>query len=149
MKVILLKDVKGLGDKGDVVNASDGYARNFLLPKKVAKEATEGSLQTLKEQKTAQKMKKDQEVDKAKELAERLSKVDVNIKAKAGEGGRLFGSVTSKDVIEKLQKQEGIKLDKRKLLLDEPIRELGSKWIDIKLHSGVVGKIKVTVTEEA
>ncbi|QUH19287.1 50S ribosomal protein L9 [Alkaliphilus sp. B6464] len=147
MKVILLQDVKGLGKKGEVVNASDGYARNFLFPKKAAVEATGGNMKTLNEQKTSQEMKKQQEVDDAKDLAKKLEKSSIEITAKAGEGGRLFGSVTSKDLAEMLEKQYKIKIDKRKIVLPEPIRELGVRHVEIKLHTGVVGKLKVSIKE--
>ncbi|KAB3532191.1 50S ribosomal protein L9 [Alkaliphilus serpentinus] len=148
MKVILLQDVKGQGKKGDVVNASDGYARNFLLPKGLAVEASTGNMKTLDQQKKAEAQKKEKELENAKELAEKIEKLSVEIKAKAGEGGRLFGSVTTKEITEVLEKTHKIKIDKRKMLLNEPIRELGAKIIEIKLHPKVVGKLKVNVTEE-
>jgi len=148
MKVILLQDVKGLGKKGEVINASDGYARNFLFPKKVAAEATEGNMKTLKEQKTSQEMKKQQEIEEAKDLAKKIEKSPIEITAKAGDGGRLFGSVTSKDLAEALEKQYKIKIDKRKIVLPEPIRELGVRHIEIKIHPGVVGKLKVSIKEQ-
>lgn len=147
MKVILLQDVKGLGKKGEVVNASDGYARNFLFPKKAAIEATDGNMKTLKEQKNSQEMKKQQEIDDAKDLAKKIEKSPIEITAKAGEGGRLFGSVTSKDLAEMLEKQYKIKIDKRKIVLPEPIRELGVRYVEVKLHTGVVGKLKVSIKE--
>lgn len=148
MKVILLQDVKGLGKKGQVVNASDGYARNFLFPKKAAAEATEGNMKTLKEQKTSQEMKKQQELEEAKNLAKQLEKSSIEIKAKAGDGGRLFGSVTSKDLAEVLEKQYKIKIDKRKIVLPEPIRELGVRHVEVKVYPGVVGKLKVSIKEQ-
>lgn len=148
MKVILLQDVKGLGKKGEVVNASDGYARNFLFPKKLAAEATEGNMKTLNEQKTSQKLKKQQELEEAKALAAKLEKSPIEISAKAGEGGRLFGSVTSKDVAEELEKQHKIKIDRRKMVLPEPIRELGVRHVEVKLYAGVVGKLKVNIKEQ-
>jgi len=147
MKVILLQDVKGLGKKGEVVNASDGYARNFLFPKKLAAEATQGNVKTLNEQKTSQELKKQQEVEEAKELAKKIENSPIEIIAKAGDGGRLFGSVTSKDLAETLEKQHHIKIDKRKITLPEPIRELGVRYVEIKLHVGVVGKLTVNIKE--
>ena len=148
MKVILLKDLKGTGKKGDVVNVSDGYARNFLFPKGVAKEATEGNVKVLKEQKTAQKIKEDQQLDEAKVLAENMGEMTVTLFSKAGEGGRLFGSVTSKDIAEALNKKHGIKIDKRKILLDEPIKVLGATNVKIKVHPEVTAQIKVQVNEK-
>ncbi|MCD5414110.1 MAG: 50S ribosomal protein L9 [Clostridiales bacterium] len=148
MKVILIEDVKGLGKKGDLVNASDGYARNFLFPRKKAKEATKGNLKILEERSEIERNKKDREIKAAKELAEKIDSITVKIKAKAGEGGRLFGSVTSKEVVEKLLEQHNIKVDKRKLNMTDHIKELGNKTIDVKLYHGVVGKIKIHVSEE-
>lgn len=147
MKVILLEDVKGLGKKGEVVNASDGYARNFLFPKKLAIEATEGNMKTLKEQKKVQNLKKQQELEEAQKLAQRIDKITVHIKAKAGEGGKLFGSVTSKNVVDELKKQHKLSIDKRKLVLPEPIKELGAHNLEVKVYPGVVGTLKVNVTE--
>lgn len=148
MKVILLQDVKGQGKKGEVVNVSDGYARNFLFPKNLATEATTGNMKTLEQQNKAKKLKKEQELDKAKELAAEIEKLTVEIKAKAGEGGRLFGSVTSKDIIEAVEKNHKMKLDKKKLVLPDPIRELGVKHLEMKVYPGVVAKLKVQVIEE-
>lgn len=147
MKVILSKDVKGLGKKGETANASDGYARNFLFPKGLAVEATEGNMKTLNEKKTSQKLKEKQELEEAKALAKKLENSPIEITAKAGDGGRLFGSVTSKDLAEQLKKQYKIKVDKRKIVLQEPIRELGSRYVEIKIQAGVVGKLKVNIKE--
>ncbi len=148
MKVILLQDVKGQGKKGDVVNASDGYARNFLFPKNLAVEATTGNMKTLGEQKQAQQNKKDRELGDAKALAEKISELTVIIKTKAGEGGRLFGSVTSKEIAEAFEKQHKIQLDKRKIVLPDSIKEMGTRTIDVKIYPGVVAKLKVSVVEE-
>jgi len=147
MKVILLKDLKGTGKKGDVINVSDGYARNFLFPKGVAKEASEGNLKILSEQKTSQKIKEEKEKEAAKELAKSMEELTVTLFSKAGEGGRLFGSITSKDIAENLKKKHGIDVDKRKILLDEPIKALGMSFVEIKLHQDVVAKLKVEVKE--
>src|SRR5699024_8406429 len=122
MKVILLKDVKGLGKKGDLVNAKDGYARNYLLPKEIAIEATEGNLKTLKEKKKIEKKKREEEYNKALELKKKLDETSVVIKGKAGEGGKLFGSITSKDISAALKKQHNVKIDKRKIALDDNIK---------------------------
>ncbi|SNS53628.1 LSU ribosomal protein L9P [Anaerovirgula multivorans] len=148
MKVILLQDVKGQGKKGEIVNVSDGYARNFLFPKNLATEATTGNMKTLEQQNKAKKLKKEQELDKAKKLAAEIEKLTVEIKAKAGEGGRLFGSVTSKDIIEAVEKNHKMKLDKKKLVLPDPIRELGVKHLEMKVYPGVVAKLRVQVIEE-
>lgn len=148
MKVILLKNVKGLGKKGEVVNAKDGYARNFLLPKKMAKEATEGNVKVLKEQTTAKKMKKEEKLDEAKKLADKLSKITVEIKSKAGDNGKLFGSITSKDISQALQKQHKIKIDKRKISLDNNIKSLGVTQVEAKVYPNVTGKFKVHVKEK-
>ncbi|MCC5909552.1 MAG: 50S ribosomal protein L9 [Clostridiaceae bacterium] len=148
MKVILLKDVKGQGKQGEVVNVSDGYARNFLLPKDLAVEATTGNIKTLEKQNQVKKQKKQQELQEAKDLAAKIEKFNIKIKAKSGEGGRLFGSVTSKDICDHVKKQEDIKLDKKKLVLPEPIRELGVKYLEFKVCPGVTAKLKVQVIEE-
>ncbi|WP_026476786.1 50S ribosomal protein L9 [Alkaliphilus transvaalensis] len=148
MKVILNQDVKGLGKKGDVVNASDGYARNFLFPKKLAVEATSGNVRSVEEQKKYQQIRKDKELDEAKALAEKIEKLTVELKAKAGDGGRLFGSVTAKEIVEALQKKHKIKIDKRKMNLPDPIRELGVRLVEIKIYPGVVANLKVHVVQE-
>lgn len=148
MKVILLKDVKGLGKKGDVVNAKDGYARNFLLPKNMAKEATQGNVKVLTEQNQAKKMKKEEELSKAESLAEKLSKLTVEIISKAGENGRLFGSITTKDIAQALQKQHKIKIDKRKINLNNNIKSLGVTQVEAKIYPKVSAKFKVHVKEK-
>lgn len=148
MKVILLKDVKGLGKAGEVVNASDGHARNFLIPKGLAKEATESGIKALERQKAAEERKRQQELEEAKTLADKISQLTVRLKGKAGDGGRLFGSVTSKDIAEGLEKQHKIKIDKRKIQLENPIRELGAAVVEIKVYPEVTAKVKVEVTAE-
>lgn len=147
MKVILLKDVKGLGKKGSVVNVKDGYARNFLLPRGVAKEATEGNLKVLKEQETAREIRQKEELEKAKKLAEKISSISVKIQGKAGENGKLFGSITSKDIANALNKQYKIKIDKKKIMLEDNIKTLGTTIVDIKVYPSVVAKLKVEVSE--
>ncbi|SHK52025.1 50S ribosomal protein L9 [Tepidibacter formicigenes] len=148
MKVILLKDIKGSGKKGDVINVSDGYARNYLFPRNLAKEANKGNLKVLNEQKTAQKIKEEKEFQAAKELGKEMEKITVTLYSKAGDGGRLFGSVTSKDIASELKKKHSIDVDKRKVLLDEPIRSLGVRFVEIKIHPKVVTKIRVEVKEK-
>lgn len=147
MKIILLQDVKGLGKRGEVVDASRGYARNFLFPKKLADEATEGNIKTLNEQKKSQKLKEQQELKDAKCLVAQLEESPIEIIAKAGEGGKLFGSVTSKDLAEELEKQYEIKIDRRKIVLPEPIREIGIRDVEVKLYAGATGKLKVNIKE--
>lgn len=149
MKVILLQDVKGLGKKGDIVNAKDGYARNFLFPKNLAKEATEGNIKVLEEQKAAKKAREAEELAKAKELAEKLSQLTVELKGKSGENGKLFGSITTKDVSEALKKQHNIDIDKRKMEIEGGnIKTIGTTIVDVKVYPNVSAKLKVKVTEE-
>lgn len=147
MKVILLDNVKGLGKKGDLVKAKDGYARNFLFPKGLAKEATEGNVKQLKEQKKAKKIKKEEEKKEAQKLADKISDLTVKIKSKSGDGGRLFGSVTTKDIASALQKQHSIKVDKRKMVT-ENIKSLGTTIVKVKVYSDITADLKVQVVEE-
>ena len=147
MKVIFLQDVKGQGKKGEVKNVSEGYARNFLLPKGLVKEASEGNIKTLEVQNQALEKQKQKEKEDAQALAAKLGEMTVVIKAKAGEGGRLFGAITSKQVAEALAKL-GITVDKRKIELDEPIRSLGVTQVPVKLHPDVKATLKVQATEE-
>ncbi len=148
MKVILQKNVKSLGNAGDVVEVNDGYARNYLLPKELAKPATEGNVKNLKKQKKAEEKKKQEEIARAKNLAEKIEESPVEIKTKAGEGGRLFGSVTSKEISEELAKQHNIKIDKRKINLKDPIKSLGVTNIEVKVYPNITGTLKVHVKEQ-
>lgn len=147
MKIILLKDVKGLGKKGELVNAKDGYARNYIIPKGLGKEATDGNVKVLKEQKKAKKIRQQEELSEAKDLADKMSKLTVEIKSKAGENGKLFGSITTKDIAKELNKQHKIKVDKRKMKLDGNIKTLGARFIEVKIHPKVTAKVKVNVLE--
>ncbi|WP_047980146.1 50S ribosomal protein L9 [Ornithinibacillus contaminans] len=147
MKVIFLKDVKGKGKKGEVKNVSDGYARNFLLKNNVAVEATPGNMKALEAQKKKDKQLEQEEKDAAEQLKTKLESLEVELKTKAGDGGRLFGSITSKQIAEELVKH-GIKIDKRKIELDQPIRALGYSNVPIKLHPEVTGTVKVHVVEQ-
>ncbi len=147
MQVILNQDVKGTGKKGQLVNVSDGYARNFLLPKGFAKEATKDNINILKGKKESLEYKIKTETDEAKVIAEKMKEISVVIKAKAGESGKLFGSVTSKEVSEELTKQHHIKLDKKKFVMPDGIKTLGVTEVDVKLYTGIVGKLKVDVRE--
>lgn len=147
MKVIFLQDVKGQGKKGEIKDLSEGYVRNFLLPKNLVKIASEGNVKTLDMQKAAEAKRKQQEKEDAIKLGEKLEQMTIQVKAKAGEGGRLFGAITSKQIADALAKQ-GYKLDKRKIELDEPIRSLGTTQVPVKLHQEVKITVKVQVVEE-
>jgi large subunit ribosomal protein L9 len=144
--VILLKDVKGTGKSGEVVKVSDGYARNLLIPKGFAMEASDGNVRNLEKQKALLLDKQAREREKAEALAERLSALSVNIVTKSGEGGRLFGSITTKDIADELSKQHGIDMDKKKFMLENPIKHVGDYEITIKLYYDVSAKLKVSVT---
>ncbi len=146
MIVILTKDVKGTGKAGEVVKVSDGYARNMLLPKGLAKEATEGNVRNLEKQKAIAAEKLEAQKEVAKKQAEEMSKITVVIKSKGGENGKLFGSITSKDIAEALEKQENIKVDKKKIELPSPIKQTGDTEVTVKLFPEVSATLKVTVT---
>lgn len=148
MIVILNRDVKGTGKAGDVVKVSDGYARNMLLPKGYATEATEGNIRSLKKQKAIAAEKKAEEKAAAQQTAEKIGKVSVEIKTKAGEGGKIFGSITSKDIADALKDQHKITVDKKKIQLDSPIKQTGEMTVEIKLYTEVNAKLKVIVTAE-
>ncbi|WP_304341463.1 50S ribosomal protein L9 [Metaclostridioides mangenotii] len=148
MKVILLKDVKGTGKKGEMKEVSDGYARNFLFPKKMAVAADSTAVKELKEKNKSEEFRAQQEYDNAVLLGKEMEKVSIDIYTKAGEGGRLFGSITSKDIAEQLKKQKDIDVDKRKIVLEEPIRVLGSTKVEIKIHPKVTTNIRVDVKEK-
>jgi large subunit ribosomal protein L9 len=147
MKVIFLKDVKGQGKRGEIKNVSEGYAANFLLPQGLAQPASDGALKTLDNQKKAEERRKEQEKLDAQALAAKLGELTVQVRAKAGEGGRLFGAITNKQVADELEKLK-LKLDKRKILMDEPIRTLGVTRLQVKLHPEVSATLNVHVLEE-
>lgn len=147
MKVILKADIKGVGKKGEVINASDGYARNFLFPRNLALEATEGNLASLQEKKDSEKFRKQEEFKEARELAKKLGGVTVSFKVKTGENGRLFGSITTKDIAEELKNQHGIDIDKRKIVLDEAIKSIGKYNLEVKVYPDVSAKLKVEVLD--
>ena len=147
MKVILTQDVKSQGKKGQLVEVSDGYARNFLLPKKLAVIATAENLNTMKLQEKARKAQEAAEKAEAQALAEKLKSIQVKLTAKAGEGGRLFGAVTSKEIAEALSAQHGLNIAKTKLVLDEPIKSCGGYQIKAKLGYEIVGTVNVLVVE--
>ncbi|MEC0123315.1 50S ribosomal protein L9 [Paenibacillus pabuli] len=147
MKVIFIKDMKGQGKKGQVKEVSEGYAQNFLLPRGIARPATDGNMKTLDNQKAAEDRRKQEEKTEAEVLAKKLEAEVTELKAKSGEGGRLFGAITSKQIAEALSKK-GLKVDKRKIELDEPIRTLGVTQVTVKVHPEVKATLKVQVTEE-
>lgn len=147
MKVILLKDVKGTGKRGDVVNVSDGHGRNFLIPRGLAKEATEGGVNQVHHQKEAEEKRNAEALAEAKELAAKIESLKVTFQAKSGEGSKLFGSITNKDVAKMFNQQHGIKVDKKKVKMDQ-IKMLGTFKAEIKVHPRVVAKLEIYVTEQ-
>ena len=148
MKVILKADIKGVGKKGEVINASDGYARNFLFPKQLAVEANNENMLELKAKQDSVKYQKGQEKEKALQIAEKLSKIILKIKVKAGENGKIFGGVSAKEIAQELENQYKIVVDKKKIDLKETIKTLGMQTIEIKLFEGVIGKLKIDVISE-
>ena len=149
MKVILLENVKSLGKKGEIVNVNDGYARNFILPKKLGVEATGKNLNDLKLQKNNEKKVAQENLDAAKELAAELSAGKVELAIKVGEGGRTFGSVSSKEIAVAVKDQMQLDIDKKKIQLKEAIKSLGTHIVTVKLHPEVSAELKVVVKEEA
>ncbi len=148
MKVILLKDVKGLGKEGELVNAKDGYARNFLFPKKLAIEATDANLKKWEEDMAKRKQKQQEEYEKAVKLKEKIESISIELKSKSGEGGKLFGSITSKDVAQALKTQHKIDIDKKKIEMKNNIKSLGTTTVEVKLYPEVTATLKVNVVEE-
>lgn len=148
MQVILTQDVKGQGKKGELVNVSDGYGRNYLLPRGLAKEATKENLNVMEGQAASAEFRRQKALEEAQELAAKLKELTVTMKTKAGENGKLFGAITSKDVAEALTMQHHIKLDKKKFVLPGGIKMLGVTEVEIKIHPGVNGKIRVNVITE-
>lgn len=149
MKVILLENVKSLGKKGEIINVNDGYARNFILPKKLGVEATGKNLNDLKLQKNNEKKVAQENLDAAKELAAELSAGKVELAIKVGEGGRTFGSVSSKEIAVAVKDQMQLDIDKKKIQLKESIKSLGTHIVTVKLHPEVSAELKVVVKEEA
>lgn len=145
MKVILLEDVKGLGKKGQIAKVSDGYARNLLLPKKLVKEATDANIRELERQNAVNAARRAEDLESAQAMAKRLALLKVTIESKSGEGGRLFGSITSKDIADALEAQHKIEVDKKKFLMDGPIKQAGEHIIEIKLYPEVTAKLRVVV----
>ena len=147
MEIVLLEDVKALGKKGQVVKVNDGYARNFILPKKLGVEATAKNLNDLKLQKANEAKIAAEQLAAAKELGEKLEKATVTLAIKAGEGGRAFGSVSSKEIGRAIQEQLGLEVDKKKIVLNDPIKSIGSFEVPVKLHKDVTAKLAVKVVE--
>lgn len=147
MEVILLQDVKSLGKKGEKVKVNDGYARNFILPKKLGIEATAKNLNDLKLQKSHKEKVEQENLDAAKAFAAELKEKEVTVGIKVGEGGKTFGSISTKEIAEAAKKQLGYDLDKKKLVLPNPIRQLGTTMVPIRLHPKVTGELKVIVKE--
>lgn len=148
MEVILLEDVKSLGKKGEIVKVNDSYARNCLLPKKLGLEANNKNLNDLKLQNANKAKIEKEKLEEAKALAERMKEMSVTLEIKSGEGGKTFGSVSTKEIAEAVKKQLGLELDKKKMVLDEPIRTLGNHIIQVKLHKDVTANLTVKVKEK-
>lgn len=148
MKVVLLKDVKAQGRKGDLIEVSDGYARNFLFPKGLAKEATKNVLNDLKGQQESAEHRKAVELEEAKALSARLNELTVTLKAKAGANGKLFGSITAQNVADELKKQHHVVVDKRKFVLPDGIKHTGMTEIEVRVYPEILAKLKVNVLAE-
>lgn len=148
MKVILLEDVKSLGKKGQIVNVSDGYARNMIIPKKLGLEATEKNLNDLKLKQKHEEKLAAQKLEDAKKMAYDLEKIKITVAMKAGEGGKVFGSIAAKEIAQAAKDQHGLDLDKKKIQLSEPIKTFGMHEVPIKLHTQVTGRLYVLVQEK-
>ena len=148
MKVILLQDIKNVGKKDEIINANDGYARNFLFPKNLALEATKDNLLKLQAKKDSQKHKKDLEIEEFKKQADKIKDIVLELKVKAGSNGKIFGGVTSKEISEELKKQYKMEIDKKKIILKETIKNIGRFSIDIKFGDGVNTKLTINVVSE-
>lgn len=148
MKVILVQDIKSVGKKGQIIDASDGYARNYLLPKKLAVIADATNLNELKTKQDANKYKRDMTMANAKELSEKMKSFELTFKIKAGDNGKTFGSVTAKDIADELGKKYFVEVDKKKVCLADAIKTLGTYNIEIKLFEGISGMLKVNVIAE-
>ena len=148
MKVILLADIKGVGKKDEIINASDGYARNYLFPKKLAVEVNNESMSELNARNNSKKFKKETDLKEAKEIAEKMKSITLTLEVKAGENGKIFGGVTAKEIAEALEKECKIKIDKKKIVLKETIKNLGKFSVDIKLNEGVIAKLSISVVSK-
>jgi large subunit ribosomal protein L9 len=148
MKVILKQDIRALGKKGDLKEVAEGYARNYLLPKGLAVEATSGNVKTLSQLKEGAAKREQHEEEEARAIAAKLKGLTVNFKAKVGDGGRLFGSITAKDVADQIQKSTGLELDKRKVEVDEAIKSLGNYQVKVHIYKGITVDVTIAVTQE-
>ena len=148
MKVVLLQDVKKLGKKGEIMEVAEGYARNFLMPQNLAAQATKDTLNQLQQQKSAAVDRQKRQLEEAKLLAAQLGTIEVKVVAKAGEGGRLFGAITTKDIADAAKAQHGVELDRRKMEFSDPIKNLGSATVVVKIHPEVTAEIKIQVIGE-
>ena len=147
MKVMLLQDVKSGGKKGEMVNVSEGYAKNFIIPRKLGVEATNSNTNDLKLKKQSEEKRKAEELQAAKELKEALEQKTVKVAVKTGDNGKLFGSVTNKEIAAALEEQTGLKVDKKKIVLDDQIKMVGEKTVAVKLHPQVTAELKVVIAE--
>ena len=145
MKVILLQDIKGVGKKDDVINSQDGYARNYLFPRKLAVEANAQNMSKLNDKKASQNYRKEQEKEEAKKLAQKLEGILLKIAVKAGENGKIFGGVSAKEIADVLKEEYKIEVDKKKIELKETIKTLGIRTVNIKLYEGVIGNLKIDI----
>ena len=148
MKVVLLQDVKSQGKKNQIIDVSEGYARNFLFPRKLAVVADAKAINDVKNKESSDKHKKEVEKAEAKALADKISELTVKLSAEAGNDGRFYGAVTAKDISEAVKAQFGLEVDKRKIVLDAPIKAFGTYKLDVKVYPDVVGKLTVTVVEK-
>lgn len=148
MKVILLDDVKNVGKKGDIIEVADGYARNYLIPKRLAVEATPGKIKEINLQKEAEERKRRAEEEKARNIAAALREKEIHVRASAGSGGKLFGAISSKDIAGAIKEQMGIEIDRKKIALKEPIKQIGRFKVNIKLYPGVQVDVLVVVEEK-
>ncbi len=146
MKVILLQDVKGTGKKGETIEVSDGHGKNFLVPRKMAVEATKSNMAELDNKKKAENAKKQKELEDAQALAKKLEEQTIKVEVKVGENGKLFGSVTNKEIAEALEKQTGMQIEKKKIILVDTIKTIGVKTVDVKIHTAVIAKLKVEIS---
>lgn len=148
MKVILLQDIKNVGKKDEIINANDGYARNYLFPKNLAIEANKDNLLKLQAKKDSKAHKKSLEIEEFKKQADKINKLVLEVKVKAGENGKIFGGVTSKEISEELKKQYAIDIDKKKIVLKETIKNIGRFSVDIKFGDGVTAKLALNIVAE-
>lgn len=148
MKVILLQDIKGVGKKDDIINASDGHAKNYLFPRKLAVPADKEHMAKLEAKKSSENHKRELEKEAARKNKEEISKITLKVATKSGENGKIFGSITSKEIAENLKKQYEIEVDKKKVALKEPIKTIGTTNVEIKLYEGIIATLKVMVVEE-